>query len=71
MYARKIQMKQNAQQVRSVILALIMAGAAGAGLAGAGTTAQSDTWLKVNVDAGADPSRFPTPPCQTALRIRT
>ena len=64
-------MKQNAQQARSVILTLIMAGVAGAGLAAAGTPAQSDTWIKVNVDAGACPSRFPTAPSPTALRIRT
>lgn len=71
MFARKRQMKQNTQHARSVILTLIMAGVAGAGLAAAGTTAQSDTWIKVNVEVGADPSRFPTPPSPTALRIRT
>ena len=64
-------MKQNAQQVRSILLTLIMAGVAGAGFAAAATTAESGTWIEVNVDAGANPSQLPTLPRPTALRIRT
>jgi hypothetical protein len=64
-------MKQNAQQVRSIVLTLIMAGVAGAGFAVAGTTAQNNTWIRADVDAGTNRSQMSTLQRPAAPRIRT
>jgi hypothetical protein len=45
-------MKQNAQQVRTKLLTLIMAGVAGAGLAAAAPAAETGTGIDARVDAG-------------------
>ena len=46
-------MKQNAQQVRTKLLTLIMAGVAGAGFAAAATAAGIDGGINANVGTGA------------------